>query len=338
MSKLEHISESLTALWDSAVVSVNKKTLTASVQEASQNLSVRQTLRDHLDQFLFWLGISTSAILLVFLVSVTQKLEEVLDPALLRIKRFAPYIMQITLGIALLASSYYQALLGPGLPLETVFGSYAGFVQIMIYTAGLMLLLGIFPRVISFAVILFVIPFSITHTAHILTHATYIGEALTIFLFGGAYHSIKHARRAASGVTAEIRTHLHKYKFLILRLFFAVSLIASTVYTRLLDISHMNEIISNSAIMALFPDASFFVVGVIIFEVLLGVFFALGFEVRFASLAYIAFVGFLILFLQEVLWSQVVLIGTSLAMLTHGYDKYTIGGRWLSRGNLEPIL
>jgi hypothetical protein len=40
----------------------------------------------------------------------------------------------------------------------------------------------------------------------------------------------------------------------------------------------------------------------------------------------------------EAIWSHITLIGTSLAMFTHGYDRYTLGGQLFERGNLEPIL
>jgi hypothetical protein len=45
-----------------------------------------------------------------------------------------------------------------------------------------------------------------------------------------------------------------------------------------------------------------------------------------------------IIFFQETAWSHIILIGTCIAMFTHGYDQYTIGGSILKRGNLEPIL
>ncbi len=71
---------------------------------------------------------------------------------------------------------------------------------------------------------------------------------------------------------------------------------------------------------------------------LLGLFIIIGFEIRFASIAYLAFLAFQVILFQQAIWPHAILVGTPLAMLTHGYDKYTVGGRLFSRGNLEPIL
>jgi uncharacterized membrane protein YphA (DoxX/SURF4 family) len=70
----------------------------------------------------------------------------------------------------------------------------------------------------------------------------------------------------------------------------------------------------------------------------LGIFFIIGFEIRFTAIIYIIFLIGSIIFFQEAIWSHVILIGTCIAMFTHGYDRFTIGGKIFSRGNLEPIL
>ncbi|MEX2369346.1 MAG: hypothetical protein WD552_03075, partial [Candidatus Paceibacterota bacterium] len=62
-------------------------------------------VRENINQLLFWGATAGVIILIVFLVSITRQLETWLDPLLHRIKKFAPFIMQITLGTALLLSA-----------------------------------------------------------------------------------------------------------------------------------------------------------------------------------------------------------------------------------------
>jgi len=324
-------------------------TLISDSYQSAQSAAVSTTKRTHvldragipegrISDLLFWSTVTITVFVIVLLISITRRLEELLDPLLFKIKRFAPYIMQVTLGVALIGSAYYGSLFGPQLSLVEVFGSTAEIVQIMIYTGGFMLLLGIFPRMISFTIILVSLPLAVEHTAHILTHATYIGEAFTIFALGGAYHSLENAKASIANITEEIRLHLHKYKFAILRIFLGISIITSAIYSRLFAAEELGTVLANTQIVSVFPSTSFFLFGVIIIEVLFGLFFIIGFEIRFASIAYLAFLIFSIAVFEEAVWQYIILIGTPLAMFTHGYDSYTVGGRYFSRGNLEPIL
>lgn len=308
------------------------------VEVSQRSNGWRTVIQDHLTQVFFWSSIAITAITLILLISVTRVFEEWLDPLLFRIKRFAPYIMQVTFGIGLILSAYYSGFLGPGLPLSGVFGTYAEIVRWMFYLGGAMLIFGVYPRLVSFAVLLAAIPLAAQHTSHFLQHAIYIGEAGTIFFFGGAYQVFSAQANNLAGISKEIRLHLHKYKFIILRAFFGISILTSAVYSQFLIPDSIPSSAANSALVSYFPDLTFFLLAVVTIEVLLGLFFIIGFEIRFASLAYLAFLVFSVVFFQQAIWPHVILVGTPLAMLTHGYDKYTVGNWLFSRGNLEPIL
>lgn len=303
-----------------------------------QSVSLQSIIRDHLGEVFFWLIIVVTTIVIALLISITRVFEKWLDPLLFRIKRFAPYIMQTIFGIGLILSAYYSSFLGPALPLADVFGSYVNVVQWMLYIGGSMLVLGIYPRLVSFAVLLVGLPLAFQHTNHLLQHAVYIGEAGTVFFFGGAYHAFSASTKDLAGITKQIRLHLHKYKFAILRVFLGISILVSAIFSQQLTPESLPSTVIESSLVGYFPDLSFFLFTVITIEVILGLFIMVGFEIRFASLTYIAFLAFSVIFFQQVAWPHLILIGTPLAMLTHGYDKYTLGGRLFSRGNLEPIL
>jgi uncharacterized membrane protein YphA (DoxX/SURF4 family) len=298
----------------------------------------RGVIGDHLTEAFFWVAILTTVVTLVLLISITRTFERWLDPLLFRIKRFAPYIMQTAFGVGLVLSAYYGSFLGPGLELVDVFATYTSAVQWMFFLGGVMLIFGLYPRLISFAVLLVALPLAFQHSAHILQHAIYIGEAGTIFVFGGAYHTFSAATKNVPGLTKEIRLHLHKYKFAVLRIFFGLSIIVAALYSPLLTPSNLPTAVVNSSLVTHFPNISFFLIAVTAVEVLLGLFFIVGFEIRFSSLAYLAFLVFSVVFFQQAVWPHVIMLGTPLAMFIHGYDKYTVGGWLFGRGNLEPIL
>ena len=297
------------------------------------------TIQENLSQFILWGFISLLIIGSVFFISITRRLEELVDPFLLRIKKYAPFIMQITLGAALVYSAYHSALFGIELPLDLVFGTYAGAAQITIIIAGAMLLTGIFPRIASLAVLLLFIPPILERGIYMINYATYFGEAVAIFLFGGTYQLMNSNFSPLPELRRSMELHLHKYKFLLLRVTFGLSLIYASIYAKYLHGALALNTVTQYNLTEFFPfDPTFIVLGAMIIEILLGLFYIFGFEIRFASIFYLIFLVLSIIFFQEAVWPHIVLIGTALAMLTHGYDRYTIGGRLLKRGNLEPIL
>lgn len=338
MPVLEKVINWLQRTIDRTVVMVAQAQSGSASSSPQQEVGLRTIIRDHLREAFFWAAVAITTIVLILLISITRVFEEWLDPLLFRIKRFAPYIMQIAFGVGLVLSAFYSGFLGPTLPLADIFGGYTNVVRWMFYIGGIMLLTGIYPRLVSFAVLLVTIPLAFQHTTHFLQHAVYIGEAGTVFLFGGAYNAFAASAKRISGMTKEIRLHLHKYKFIILRIFLGISILASAVYSQQLQPDSLPASVTESQLVAYFPDLSFFLLAVMIIEILLGLFIMIGFEIRFASLAYLAFLIFSVVFFEQAAWPHVILVGTPLAMLTHGYDKYTVGGWLFSRGNLEPIL
>ena len=309
------------------------------VNSVESNEDVLALLRENTADVIFWGSITLTIIAGVFLISVTRQIESWLDPLLHRIKKFAPFVMQITLGAALLLSAFYGALFGPQLALGALFGAKAGLIQLGMFLVGIMLLAGLLPRLAAFGVILLFIPALVENSFFALTHAIYLGEAVTIFLLGGAYQLVQSHLKPFVRLERSLELHLHKYKFILLRLFLGLSLITTGVYILYARSGPALEAITAYGLpTALSVPAGFILLAFFIGEILFGLFFMIGFEVRFAALAYLFFLGLSVLFLGEAVWPHLALAGTCVSMITHGYDRYTIGGRLFARGNLEPIL
>lgn len=299
------------------------------------------TITTHLGQFLTW-GLLTLLIVIgVFFISIIRPVERAIDPFLNKLKVTAPLIAQVTLGAALLASGYYHAIFGIELPVVVTFGIYAPLVNSVLMIIGVMLLFGILPRVAAIVAAVLYLSLVFSYGVYMLNYATYAGEALTVALFGGAYHVIefKKMARLFERVENKIVPHLHAYKFLIMRVLFGVSLVYASLYAKFFHGELALETVTKYHLTQYFHfDPVFLVLGAMAIEVLLGFCFILGFEIRFASLFFLIFLTLSLLFFGEAVWPHVILIGTALAMFAHGYDAYCLSALLSKQKNLEPVL
>ncbi len=95
-------------------------------------------------QFALWGFISILVVVLVLIFSLTKKVEKFADPFLFRIKKYAPFVARITLGICLMFSAQHGALFGPELPFLPFAGDYTHLLTTILYTIGIALTIGLF--------------------------------------------------------------------------------------------------------------------------------------------------------------------------------------------------
>lgn len=283
-------------------------------------------------------GIVTCLIIaIVWRISIASPLEKASQKILHRVKHWAPRIAQATLGSAILASGYYGAIFGTELPLETVFGAWAPALRITLLVIGTMLLFGIMPRLAAILTIGIFSGLSVEYGAYMLNYGTYLAEAVALTLWGSAYHLF-----SAPPFHLFHRT-LHppnqKYKFLFLRIGFGLSLIYASLYAKLIHGELALMTVIKYDLTRFFPfDPLFIVLGAMIIEIMIGIFYIIGFEIRFTSIFFITFLILSILFFKESVWPHVILIGTAASMFTHGYDRFTLTARLQKRTDLEPVL
>lgn len=296
------------------------------------------TIKEHLTQFLTWGLLAILAVVLVFFISINQHLERWIDPYLNKLKIYAPMVAQVTLGLALFASGYYQALFGIELPLHAVFGPYVQAASVGLEVLGAMLILGLLPRIAATIAFFLFIYMMFRYGIYTFNYLTYAGEALTIFMFGGAYVLYKN-QNLMHPLSGGLMAHFHKYKFLIIRVFFGISLVYASLYAKLIHGALALETVTKFNLTNYFPfDPVFVVLGAMLVEVLLGLCFIFGFEIRFASIFFLVFLVLSLLFFGEAVWPHIILIGTGISMFMHGYDKYCLSSKLAPKKNLEPVL
>jgi uncharacterized membrane protein YphA (DoxX/SURF4 family) len=294
------------------------------------------TIQAHLGQFVLSGIIALAIVIAVFFIGKASAVEKTLDPLLHSIKHFAPWITQCTLGLALVASGLFNAAFGPELPLTDLFGAYTAAARAVFIALGACMVFGIYPRLAGSVALVLFVPFLARYTSYMLNYGTYYGEALALALFGGGYALFTFKTPAFE---KNIERHLHTYKFLLLRIFFGVSLIYASAYAKYIHGALALDTVIKYHLTNYFPfEAHFIVLGAFIIELLIGIFFIIGFEIRFTALVFLTFLTMSILFFGEAVWPHIILIGTALAMFTHGYDHYTAGAKLSRRTDLEPVL
>lgn len=272
-------------------------------------------------------------------VSLSRKLEARIDPILFKIKPYAASIAQATLGLALLASAYYGALFGTEVSIAHLFGAHAKLVLVLLYIAGSSIILGIYPRIGgALAVIIYISAICAGEGVYMLSYLTYFGEGLVILLFSGGYGLLRY-RIPLAGRAQRLMDALAKRKHFIMRICFSASLIYAALYAKLIHGTLALNTVAKYHLTNYFHfDPIFVVLGAFIIELLIGLFYLIGFELRFTSLLFLMFLTMSLVFFGEAVWPHIILIGTAITIFAHGYDEYTVLRPWYEKGAREPIF
>jgi len=302
----------------------------------------------NMHSFLFWGFIATATVFLIFSISIIRPLERRLAPFFARLKPYAPAASRITVGLGLIAASYYRALFGPELPLAGDFGAYAHFVTLLLAVIGTLMIIGFWARAAAVvALILFGVEVS-HHGAYMLTYANYLGEIIVLLLIGSHRFSV----HSFTGWEEQFHRWFHFFSdrimhlaFPILRVFFGISLLYASIYAKVLHNNLALQVASLPLAGHPYPLAHYFgmephflVLGAAIIEITIGLFFVFGIEVRFTSLFLLFWLSLSLWYFGEAVWPHIILIGIPIAFLMHGYDKYSLEGFFFKRGKLEPVL
>ena len=305
-----------------------------------------QVALDNLHQFIFWGFIVFVVISTVFCISIFRRVEQFIDPIFNHGKRYAHTICRITVGLGLLAGAYYQATYGPELPLAAVYGVLTPLITAVIVTIGILMLLGIWVRPAAFAALCLFGVAVYFRGAYMLTYTNYFGEFLVLLLLG-AHHARTPSSRASKVTLAwhRIGRAVSPYSFAIIRICFGMSLLYAALYAKILH--------NNLALMvASLPLAGhqyavayylgfephFLVLGAALVELIISAFFIFGIEIRWTSLFLEFWLSLSLVFFGESVWPHLILIGIPIALFLHGYDRWSLEGRFFKSGRLEPVL
>jgi uncharacterized membrane protein YphA (DoxX/SURF4 family) len=274
----------------------------------------------------------------VFLLSISKFFEQKLDPILLRIKRYAPLVARLTLGLSLIAAGYYGALFGPELPLTAIAPGWAPLLQLVLFIIGTCIMLGFFVRESAVVALIIFCIAVVMYKSYMLTYVNYLGEIVANLILGAGAWSLD-AWRKNTGIGTAFRERFEPYAFPVLRVLFGISALYASWYAKLFHSNLALNTVTDYHLTKYFHfSALFIVLGALIVESLIGFFFILGIEIRFTALFFLVFLTLSLFFFGEVVWPHLILIGVNIAFILHGYDKYSIEGRFFEKDNREPVL
>jgi hypothetical protein len=275
-------------------------------------------------------------VILILGISLSRKVEKAIDPFLFKIKPYSSYVAQITIGCALLASAYYGALFGVELPLNHLFGGYDVLATIILYISAFSILFGIYPRIGGLcAVAIYLAAVCSGQGLYMISYLTYFAEGGIIFFLGAGYSFLGSTRKGDSAFMKALRKRSH----FILRICFSTSLIYAAFYAKFIHGALALDTVMKYHLTNYFHFAPLFIVlGAFLVELSIGLFYLIGFEIRFVSLFFLTFLTLSLVFFGEAVWPHIILIGTAIGLFVHGYDEYTLERRWYIQGKREPVL
>ena len=290
---------------------------------------------EHIGSFALWASIGAAVVLLLILLSASRMLQRKTGPFLMWLKRYAPLAARITLGVCMIFNGFYGALFGPELPLVDIFGSAAPLWSILFVISGILITIGLFARYASIVPLIAFLAMFVQYGTYSLTYINYLGEIVLVMILGSGAYSVD------SRIFKQKESRLEEWAFPTLRVLFGISLIYASVYAKLIFSNLALSTVVEYGLDQYFPfDPMFIVLGAMIVEIILGVFYIIGVDIRFTSVFLMTFLTMSLVFFGETVWPHYVIYGVAIALLLHGYDKYTLESwlfkRWRMRG--EPAF
>lgn len=294
------------------------------------------------NETILWGIVVAFLIFTIFFISISVKLEKRIDPTLVRLKKYAPFVARVTAGLAFISCGYHMALFGPELPFETLYGSWSGIVQMIFYIIGFVMLVGLYSRTAGLIGLIFFVTGIVQYGSYMTTYTNYLAELLLLILVGGHRYVIAEEESIWSKPKSffnYLTKQYGEFSFLILRVGFGISLIYAAVYAKILHNQLAIAVVQDFDLVTVFGfSAEFIVFGAAIIEILLGIFFILGLEIRFTAIVLNVFLTLSLFYFGEAVWPHIILIGIPIAFFCYGYDKYSLEGFFFKKGNREPIF
>ncbi len=288
--------------------------------------------------FLFYGMVGIILVSTVFAMSITRILERTFNPILNSLKPWAAPIARITLGICLIASAYHKALFGPELPLSE-FGDLASLLQLALYLTGTLCLIGFWTRpagVVALGIFLVGIA---RYNVYMLTYSNYLGEILFAIFLGGGRLSLDNLLCHHKSFFHSITRRLEPYAFPTLRILFGISILYAPYYAKFVHSQLALDVVTNYHLTDFFHFEPLFVVlGALIVESLIGLFLIFGLEIRHTALFFLFWIFLSLLYFGEAVWPHLVLIGVLISLFCHGYDRFSLEGRYFKYHAREPVL
>ena len=292
-------------------------------------------------EFYFWGFVSLVVVTTILFASIFHLFEKQLYPLMSFLKRVAHPLVRLTVSATLIVFGWYGVLYGPELPLAALYGSAAGIMQALLIVLGIAILIGAYTRAAALIAILVYFSAVAAGGWYVFSYVDHLGAYLLLGLMGSgawALDSRWHAGRLLSALHSFLEK-LRPLAFPLLRMSFGLAIMLAAIYAKYVHSELAEQVVIQYDLTRFFPfDPLFVVLGAFIIEFLAGLMMFVGVAVRWTAL-FLAFwltVGHI--FTEEEWWVHLILYGIAVAIFCHGYDRWSLEGRYLRRSGGEPVL
>ncbi len=290
--------------------------------------------------FYFWGFVSLVVVSTVFCATIFRVFEVASAPFFHAIKRYALGFVRLGVGACLISFSYHDALFGPEYSFLHLFGSgYLNDAAVLLtFVSGIAILAGLFVRYVALALIALWFYTGAVVGVTILDYTDFLGAFILLYVLGGGMWSIDHLI-GIRGPRHALVAKLHPYAFPLMRMMLGFGAMFAAVYAKYIHSALALEVVNRFELTNFFPfDPLFVVLGALIIEFLAGAMLFFGIAIRWTGVFFIFWLTLSQLYFTEAVWPHLILFTLGLALFCHGYDKYSLEGRFFKRRESEPVL
>ncbi|HVU75578.1 MAG TPA: hypothetical protein VHD38_01935, partial [Candidatus Paceibacterota bacterium] len=280
--------------------------------------------------FLFWGFVTFVVFSTALAASVFRPFEKRLDPTLHRLKKYALPVARVTVGLCFLAFAYSGNLYGSELFLAQGFGAAAPYIQLLLGVLGVAATIGFATRAAGAGMLLIYAAAWGAYGSYMLTYTDFLGAAALITILGGGLYSIDaHIGWEPFKVLARVTTALRPFAFPVARICFGWGVLFASIYAKYLHSELAYQVVVQYDLTRFFPfDPLFVVLGALIIEFLAGSMVLFGVAIRWTLLFLAFWLTLSLMYFQELIWPHGILFGLAIALFLHGYDRYSLQGRF----------
>lgn len=291
-------------------------------------------------QFYFWAFVSFVVISTIFAATAFRLFERSTATFFRYIKRFALAFVRLGVGSCFLFFAFNEALFGPEYPFGMLFGLgfFNDFAVVASFAFGIMILAGLYTRYVALVLIALWLFVAARVGITVLDYADFLGAFILLYILGGGMWSIDHLV-GIRGPRHAIIKRLNPYAFPIMRMMLGFGAMFAAVYAKYIHSALALDVVTRYNLTDYFPfDPLFVVLGALIIEFIAGAMLFFGVAIRWTGVFFIFWLTLSLLYFTEAVWPHLILFTLGLALFCHGYDKYSLEGRFFKRRESEPVL
>ena len=248
--------------------------------------------------------------------AVGQKFNDNLN----KLEPFGHVILRFALAASLIASAYFNAFLGPEIPLSSL--PVGMLIKPALYILGALLIIGLWSEFTAAVSLFILLVATWVYKDYMVTYFNYHGEFIALILFGSRTFSLD---KLIFKIKNFALRH-HDAELALIRITYGISVIYPAITYKLMHPQVIIDIANRYNLMQftwLFPqDPLLIALGTGLTQVGVGLALILGFQTRLNTLITFVLMLMSVIFFKEAVWPHIVLLALAFYLFLNN------GGKW----------